>query len=521
MADLTFELRGALRTCSLQARQRLFDALGGLEENALERLSDPAWARKTIASLSSGARLGLHLLVRLPQGAYAPDLQIAVNTLSFNGGGSHVADELIASGLVVVHRERTLRRREVDRVSVLDPLRARFAGLVDQSRPGGPHRTDPLSREFDLFTGHRASFELGIALAAVRSQRPRGTTRGDLHRQDRRHLLALLTPLKGDEGEASRLLDIVLETRCLRLVDGRFTVDDEEVAQLDGVRELLLRHVGTLSHRAPFMAAFGLLLETPGWIERRDLLEPAVLAMLDEWPMDLDSQVRELVRTVSHVPGVVREGEGDHEWFCLAPSARAVLEDEDVPSTPVTAAIRVQPDFRLLVEPGAPLQSIVELAAWARLESADRVATFRLESTTIRRAAAEGRSPTGFLHLLETHVRDGVPPNVARAISDWSTRRGNARVVEGTVLVADVEERELARLLGSRRFERLAPGVFLLDEARPQSLAEPLRRAGIACRLPSLQAPDDEDRPPPPFGPQLAAIARQCLQSTRRVRRPR
>lgn len=220
---------------------------------------------------------------------------------------------------------------------------------------------------------------------------------------------------------------------------------------------------------AGFVSAAGLLtaLETAGLVGRANSREEA-----GERARLLEAQ---WLRPLLALGWADTDGRGRYAWrFDLCAGAEAAEDSGEW---------IVQPDYEVLVPPDVPMSARWELACFAELAAPDQVAVYRLTKSSVRRAAAAGRTAADIAACLVRHAAYGVPDHVASALREWTRGLGGLAFAQPLLLrCADAATaRRVAALKAAAPYlrERLGERDFVVDRSEAAPLCAALERAGL------------------------------------------
>lgn len=507
-ASLDTELKNALsgrevelcaailaRVCGTTAAAEKRD-LESWYEAAAEALADVEGLASRVEKLSDLERVTLALLVAHPwwsRVALAQAVGLLRPTADASGDtakvGQAVADTL--RGFPVLVRTNSWTRTE--ELSLFEPLSTRLRGLVESTLAVGHARlVDPLP---DAGLG-RTLLALALFPGLVAQRRPRVTRGGDLHAADATRLERTLGDARGmyatwDRLHAFEEIDGALApiaTRCRALLDDPSGL----------VAELLRHRLSDLGWELAALAAsapeghgceLGAALLSVGLRSRFAYgLDPAAL---------VQHVTHEDLRFSPFVLASMRD-----DTLAIPRDVRAAVRGE--PIALAGSAGFVQPNYEVVIPPGAPLGPTFVVGCAAELRHLEAVARLELTRESVLAARAVGVEPAQIVAALEAiSAPRPLPPAVRHAIEEWGAAVGEARV--RTAVLFDVRASEallevVARELEPLVVDRPAPRLFVLSRApTPRELAR-LRDAGVITRAVASagQRPerdDDDDRP--------------------------
>ena len=143
-------------------------------------------------------------------------------------------------------------------------------------------------------------------------------------------------------------------------------------------------------------------------------------------------------------------------------------------AAPATTPFVVQPSLDVLVPWDASPSAVVQLAAIADLEAADRVCRFQLTRASVTRGVALLGSREAVVRVLEAGSGRPLAQNVRATLAGWTDQAHTLRPAHGDVLVADTEPLQALVRQACPDARLLAPGVFLVSR---DGLSAALKRA--------------------------------------------
>jgi hypothetical protein len=353
-----------------------------------------------------------------------------------------------------------------------------------QPGPGGPPGPLPAALL-------RAPGELALLGAALWTVRPRCTQAGELYKRDKERLVALL-------GSGFPLKERLKQLRDLGLCSAgeAQTVTPRGAAQLrtlsyaDLVRQAALdRFHGARRHLLQLLYTAQAAGPERSWLPEAEILRAVRIGHLrgpygylrhESLERAAASDVADLLRC--EALQVARRG--PELWVRLRPDLH-LAEAAPAPLPPVT--VHVQPSFEILVPAEAPPATLLDLGRVAELRKADQLVILQITRTSIGRAVESGLSGEAILDLLRQHARAGVPQNVEAQVRSWLGQVGQARFVEGMVLLLSPDAERLAQHDAPLRQllkKPVGPGAYLVS---------PSTRGAIERRLKALElAPAEE-----------------------------
>jgi hypothetical protein len=145
----------------------------------------------------------------------------------------------------------------------------------------------------------------------------------------------------------------------------------------------------------------------------------------------------------------------------------------------------VNPDFEvILFQDGDSYDLITQLDKFAMRTKSDNTYHFKITSSTVEKAVAEGMTAAEILTLLSENSRVGIPQNVIYSIKEWAEKVKFVQVSTGTLLRGRNKE-VIDRIIQSSRLkeaivERISPTILLIhQDADPKYLRKNLEKLGI------------------------------------------
>ncbi|KRE90541.1 hypothetical protein ASG89_09660 [Paenibacillus sp. Soil766] len=174
-------------------------------------------------------------------------------------------------------------------------------------------------------------------------------------------------------------------------------------------------------------------------------------------------------------------------WFMwlITPTLRAG-ESSDSPielSLQTEPSLYVQPDFEVLLPPNASLRLEWEVAAFADLQNADLVRTYRLTKESFGRALDHGRRSADVIQVLRDHAYYEVPEGVIITLQQWEEQKDRLYLTDVTLLRCQSNEvaeallrnEKCRNLLG----ERIGETNFIISRTHVKHLTKCLEAMGF------------------------------------------
>ena len=188
------------------------------------------------------------------------------------------------------------------------------------------------------------------------------------------------------------------------------------------------------------------------------------------------------------VRGLLRS-DASRQALALAPAPAAALQHPVLwqslarasATRPLEAAppvCHVQPNLELMVPPNVDFATLLLLCRWCDVLTCDTVATLRITSASVQRAAAAGHELADFQRGLQACARYPVADNVRRTVDDFGHAVRSAYLFDGLLVVSQNDTAALQRL-GSLVRPTRAPGTFRMTAPRGQIIAK-LQQAGFS-----------------------------------------
>ncbi|MEM7248059.1 MAG: hypothetical protein AAF533_22190 [Acidobacteriota bacterium] len=354
---------------------------------------------------------------------------------------------------------------------------------------------------------------LGALLAAAATIPLRLTRGGNLYKKETDQVSALVRSLlpKSQRHLIPHALSLFQKMGWLR-------PDDADRLRLDGV-------------------AMQRWAEQPGSLRRRRLLEiddttgraPALFGLLERWPAGARipaAKLQRLHRRAWSRNGIEAEVEHDEHGRDLAltslllaglvtqdgderVSVAAQPEDDAAANDGPVAALRFQVDLTVLVPRGTSFPALVELARWCRLESADVVSRYVLSRERVLESLEDGDDDIESViqRLQGLAAAPGLPELVVQELRGWADRFDEVSAHEGLILRCQPDDRreELEAVVARTGvpFDRLAPGLLVLDPAHHGEVRAALDQAGFQVRRQPRRLAEVHEITAPPAPPQF------------------
>jgi hypothetical protein len=163
-------------------------------------------------------------------------------------------------------------------------------------------------------------------------------------------------------------------------------------------------------------------------------------------------------------------------------------------------ALIIQPNFELTVKPFISLKDSITLATAIELKKYDLFSHFSLTRESFLRAFDNGIESEEILNILSHLSNKEIPQNVAISLKDWEEDHKKVKLYTGVVLKVSSDKQLLidkTEFLKPYIIEKLAPGIYLLDEKQERLWMEALKELSISP-LPARSG-NDEDKSPNPI----------------------
>jgi hypothetical protein len=212
-----------------------------------------------------------------------------------------------------------------------------------------------------------------------------------------------------------------------------------------------------------------------------------VLDGFGAWDRVEGAQVRAVAGVTLRWLGLADVGlEGERPIsFRLTPLGLALLAGGPEPEEPQVAPLVVQPNFEVVVPPGAPPYARFQLGRIAEAEERrgpTEAEAARLTRRSVQAAQERGIDGDEIVAFLEGQGGRPLPQNVAATLREWCAQHGQLRLRQVTLLEAE-DQALLERAARDPRVrmpeaEALAPRAWAVPPGDAPELAERLRRAG-------------------------------------------
>ncbi|CAH1205007.1 hypothetical protein PAECIP111891_02670 [Paenibacillus allorhizoplanae] len=165
-------------------------------------------------------------------------------------------------------------------------------------------------------------------------------------------------------------------------------------------------------------------------------------------------------------------------------------------------SLYVQPDFEVLLPPNASLRLEWEVAAFADLQNADLVRTYRLTKESFGRALDHGLRASNVIQVLRDHAYYDVPEQVIITLQQWEEQKDKLYLTDVTLLRCQTNEvaeallrnEKCRNLLG----ERLGETNFIISHAHIKHLTKCLEAMGFhpnQSTIPNLWSDEELEIP--------------------------
>lgn len=157
------------------------------------------------------------------------------------------------------------------------------------------------------------------------------------------------------------------------------------------------------------------------------------------------------------------------EWFCISDTARIMLGLEEVPTAPpLTTDFKELPNFCVLAGIDLPLETLVPLFRYGKIQRIDRVVEFQLDKQHL----ADMPSTTSGPHELRTVLQrlGPLPATIDRLLNSTRTVTGTVSIRGCSAIVKPENAEVLAAIKAHRRLKGYldieAPAGYLLIKPR-------------------------------------------------------
>lgn len=178
-------------------------------------------------------------------------------------------------------------------------------------------------------------------------------------------------------------------------------------------------------------------------------------------------------------------------WFRWLISPKSEWEDETefsgdqtniLEKQSKTPSFYVQPDFEVLLLPGASLRTEWEIAAFSDLKQTDHVRTYRMTKEGFHRAWEIGQSSEKIISMLQENAYYEIPEPVTMTLRQWGEQIGKVHFEEVTLLRCRSGEIADALLRNEKcqpfLRERIGDADFIVPKAQLAQLAKCLDHMG-------------------------------------------
>lgn len=472
---------------------RAADALGDADalDRRCERLSD--LEKVTLALLTAHpwwSRVALAQAV----GLLRPTIDATGDTAPV---GQAVANVLRAFPVLL----RTNSWTRTEELSLFEPLATRLRPFVEDVLAVGHGKlVEPLP---DAGLG-RTLLALALFPGLVAQRRPRVTRGGDLHAADATRLERTLGEARGmyatwDRLQAFEEIDGALAPVAARC---RALLDDP-----GGLVAELLRH--RLSDLGWELASLAAAAPEGHGLELGAALLAVGLRARFSYGLDPGALVQHVVHEDLRFAPLLFVSMRE-DTLAIPRDVRAAVRGEPIAVAAGGRSGFVQPNYEVVIPPGAPLAATFVVGCAAELRHLEAVARLELTRESVLAARAVGLEPAAILAALEAiSAPRPLPAAVRHAVEEWGASVGEARI--RTAVLFDVRASDallelVARELDPLVVDRPAPRLFVLHRApNPRELAR-LRDLGVvtrtvaqAARSPAERDDDEPEKPPPPF----------------------
>jgi hypothetical protein len=172
------------------------------------------------------------------------------------------------------------------------------------------------------------------------------------------------------------------------------------------------------------------------------------------------------------------------------------------PSLRSDPSLYVQPDFEVLLPPNASLRLEWGVAAFADLQNADLVRTYRLTKESFGRALDHGLRSLDVIQVLRDHAYYEVPEQVIITLQQWEEQKDKLYLTDVTLLRCQTNEvaeallrnEKCRNLLG----ERMGETNFIISRAHIKHLTKCLEAMGFHPNqsvIPNVWSDEDQEIP--------------------------
>lgn len=165
-------------------------------------------------------------------------------------------------------------------------------------------------------------------------------------------------------------------------------------------------------------------------------------------------------------------------------------------------SLYVQPDFEVLLPPNASLRLEWGVAAFADLQNADLVRTYRLTKESFGRALDHGLRSSDVIQVLRAHAYYEVPEGVIITLQQWEEQKDKLYLTDVTLLRCQSNEvaeallrnEKCSNLLG----ERLGETNFIVSQEHVKHLTKCLEAMGFhpnPSLIPNLLSDEEGEIP--------------------------
>ncbi|WP_054958366.1 helicase-associated domain-containing protein [Paenibacillus dakarensis] len=150
--------------------------------------------------------------------------------------------------------------------------------------------------------------------------------------------------------------------------------------------------------------------------------------------------------------------------------------------TPASGCLYVQPDYEVLVPPGAPFNVRFRLALCAEHITDDHMSVYRLTKASVALASDLGTTAEQVLEFITQQALTGVPDNITAALMQWGREVGRTSFADLTVLRCETaEEGDLiaAHPKLTEWIYRLGPLFFAVQPDHVSEIRKILSAAGL------------------------------------------
>lgn len=178
--------------------------------------------------------------------------------------------------------------------------------------------------------------------------------------------------------------------------------------------------------------------------------------------------------------------------FRVTTLGATLLRGELAPPEPAIEPLVVQPNFEVIVPPGASLLARFQLARIAELAISDRAEIYKLTKRSIQAALDRSISLERIIQCLHEQSGRVVPQNIQATLRDWAAQHGQLSLQRAVLLEADdplvLEQIRRDKRLRLPKVDVLTERAWIIPEGDAALLAERLRKAGYGLTSPDLKS---------------------------------